>query len=494
MKEKNYKPLELAIGKEMTDLHKANINVTEKNGLYLYNYNNSVLVPRDDDFILFCRGVVLGEDGTIYNYPFNRFFNYHESECDEVDIENAEIIEKLDGSLISVWHTGTEWEITTRGSFYPNDNAHNFKETFMRLFEEFDKLTPGYNYMFELISKDNRIVTRYDSERVVLIGARDTRCLQELNQKELDDIAEDILVDRPKRFKANNIEDCRKLFNGLADDEEGLVVVDKNFNRFKLKQESYLKMAKIISLKSQDVLDYMLGKVKLDEDFTDMPELQEKIKEVKRIYNEVKEYSEFIYDNIEDIETQKEFALRVRGYKIRSVLFSLRKGRTFDEIDIRWERLIEYHESVCNPDQRKLIVLRGIPGSGKSTWVKDKNLERFTLCPDTIRLMFASPTPFISQDNDVEVWKILYNILEHRMKNGDFTVLDGCFASNKSLKRLKQLCNKYGYILIERKFDISLDEALERNQRREDYKKVPEEVITRMHNNLNESLIRRDTI
>ena len=33
----------------------------------------------------------------------------------------------------------------------------------------------------------------------------------------------------------------------------------------------------------------------------------------------------------------------------------------------------------------------GAPGSGKSTWIKDNNLEMYTLSADMIRLQHSSP-------------------------------------------------------------------------------------------------------
>ncbi len=40
---------------------------------------------------------------------------------------------------------------------------------------------------------------------------------------------------------------------------------------------------------------------------------------------------------------------------------------------------------------RKLVILRGAMGCGKSSFIKEHNLERFTLNSDQIRLMFNSP-------------------------------------------------------------------------------------------------------
>lgn len=70
---------------------------------------------------------------------------------------------------------------------------------------------------------------------------------------------------------------------------------------------------------------------------------------------------------------------------------------------------------------RTMVILRGSPGSGKSTWVKEMNLENYTLSADNIRLLVESPilTPEnksrrISQENDGYVWQLLFEILEKK--------------------------------------------------------------------------------
>ena len=67
---------------------------------------------------------------------------------------------------------------------------------------------------------------------------------------------------------------------------------------------------------------------------------------------------------------------------------------------------------------RKLIILRGAMGCGKTTFIKEHHLKRFTLSSDTIRLMFSSPeltinyTETIPQYNNKKVWDLLYQLLE----------------------------------------------------------------------------------
>lgn len=40
---------------------------------------------------------------------------------------------------------------------------------------------------------------------------------------------------------------------------------------------------------------------------------------------------------------------------------------------------------------RNLILMRGAPGCGKSTWIKEQGLEDYTLSPDNIRMLIQSP-------------------------------------------------------------------------------------------------------
>lgn len=45
---------------------------------------------------------------------------------------------------------------------------------------------------------------------------------------------------------------------------------------------------------------------------------------------------------------------------------------------------------------RTLVLLRGLPGVGKSTWIKEQGLEPYTLSADQIRLLTQPAAP-ISQ-------------------------------------------------------------------------------------------------
>ena len=336
MESKNYIPLEKFVGEKLSEKLKANIHVRIKDDMYLYNYNRNVLVDRNDPILMKCRGLVLNAEGKVLNYPFDRFFNEFEKEKTEIDWETAVVQEKLDGSLISVWWNGEDWEITTRGSFYPNPKADlDFAELFRKHFNKFNELGKGFCWMFELITKKNRIVTWYDKEFVVLLGARDLEDLKEVN---LDGLIE---IKRPKTYRIKDLNGCKKLFESLSDDEEGLVVVDGNFNRIKLKQESYIKLSKIKMLKDSDVFDYVLGKTEIDAEYlAKCPEVTEFAEKIKKHWLNVKNKVIETFTEIKgSTDNRKDFAFAALKYPYSQCLFTLLDGKEIEDMKLDWERV-----------------------------------------------------------------------------------------------------------------------------------------------------------
>ena len=138
---------------------------------------------------------------------------------------------------------------------------------------------------------------------------------------------------------------------------------------------------------------------------------------------------------------------------------------------------------------RKLIILRGAMGSGKTSFIKEHNLENYTLSTDNIRLMFSSPElsinyqEVIPQFNNKKVWDFLYTLLEERMKKGEFTIIDAVHAyADESFPIYKKLAEKYRYRLYVLDFtDIPKEEVYERNKGREIYRQVPESSIDRVY-------------
>lgn len=141
---------------------------------------------------------------------------------------------------------------------------------------------------------------------------------------------------------------------------------------------------------------------------------------------------------------------------------------------------------------RSLVILRGSPGSGKSTWIQKMNLENYTLCADTIRLLVESPIivpdkkcRVISQKNDNYVWQLLFELLEKRMSRGEFVVIDATHSRSSDFSRYNKLCERYRYRKYYVDFsDVPIEECKRRNLLREEYKRVPDSVIDKMYSRL----------
>ena len=141
---------------------------------------------------------------------------------------------------------------------------------------------------------------------------------------------------------------------------------------------------------------------------------------------------------------------------------------------------------------RSLVILRGSPGSGKSTWIQKMKLENYTLCADTIRLLVESPIivpdkkcRVISQKNDNYVWQLLFELLEKRMSRGEFVVIDATHSRSSDFSRYNKLCERYRYRKYYVDFsDVPIEECKRRNLLREEYKRVPDSVIDKMYSRL----------
>lgn len=144
---------------------------------------------------------------------------------------------------------------------------------------------------------------------------------------------------------------------------------------------------------------------------------------------------------------------------------------------------------------RDLIIMRGCPGSGKSTAIKDAGLSAYTISPDTIRLMLRAPELSIagevgiSQKDNALVFELMDRMLVNRMKTGSPTIVDATHCSSqkwhsKQINRYKELAKRYKYRLFywepERQ---DLEVYLRRNKIRPLIDHVPETVIRTMYNN-----------
>ena len=139
-----------------------------------------------------------------------------------------------------------------------------------------------------------------------------------------------------------------------------------------------------------------------------------------------------------------------------------------------------------------LVLLRGLPGIGKTTWLKNQGIEFLVLSPDTFRLMYSAPifnknddgTSFlvINQDVGKYAWKETERLTKFRLKNNQSTIIDACFMNNKTIDRFKEMAKRFNVKLFIVDFGNDKELARKRNENRKgSIFYVPESVIDRMY-------------
>ena len=221
-----------------------NLKIRENDGLVLFKYNQY-----ESDFtnpiVKEARGLVL--DARTYEvvaYAFDKFFNYGEHAAADVDWNTAVVQEKLDGNLIKVFYWDKQWRVGTNGVIFAKDaplhvNGFNtFHEVFLLAALnsnlDYNRLDKNYTYMFELCSPHTQVVVKHKDTKLYHIGTRNNLTLKEVEVN--------IGVEKPKVFAVHSIEEAVVKVNDFGDQFEGFVVVDKNYNRIKIKSDNYLRL------------------------------------------------------------------------------------------------------------------------------------------------------------------------------------------------------------------------------------------------------------
>lgn len=131
---------------------------------------------------------------------------------------------------------------------------------------------------------------------------------------------------------------------------------------------------------------------------------------------------------------------------------------------------------------KKILILIGIPASGKTTWALDyvsKNEKWIRVSRDDFRYMLKNSG---ETEHKVEqmISTLVINTIEQSIKSGLNVIVD---STHCKVSHINVLIDKFKYYadIDYRVFDISLDKAIERDRNRD--KKVGVDTIKRMYNN-----------
>jgi RNA ligase len=213
-------------------------------GLHLYIYTpRCVYEDGWDAFTVMARGLIVDEDaGQVVTTPFIKFFNVGERRGEVPDLP-FEAYEKLDGSLIIVFHHAGRWRAATKGAFESEQAVWAQSRLDAA---DLSALKAGTTYLFEAVYPENRIVVRYPEPALVMLAAYDGDG-RELSYDEVVGVSSALGWRAARRHGFASIGEMVRHAAVLPRDEEGFVMRFSNGLRLKLKGAEYRRIHALIS-------------------------------------------------------------------------------------------------------------------------------------------------------------------------------------------------------------------------------------------------------
>lgn len=294
--------------------------------LYMLSYDG-IYSDFNDEIVRLCRGNIISIEDP--NNPkmicqsFYKFGNIGESFCPEIDWDSALVQQKVDGILIKffcykgswIWVTNNGWDtavecsmITKLPSKYREPETdkcyrvknlieYSFKSIGLNFYIE-NNLNPDYTYMFELLSPKLRILVDNPKTELIYLGSRNNITTQETTLDEAYEINPDL-----RKFKAvkyydlHNIDEVITMCNTFkGDEDEGVVICDKYFNRVKIKCEHYVMLKgyrNALDTTDQKILEGIKNKT-IDDALSVFPEMSKRVDEIRSDLGKYKKWIERI--------------------------------------------------------------------------------------------------------------------------------------------------------------------------------------------------------
>ena len=334
------------------------ITVKEYDDRYVFNYNQ-IESPKTHPVVVECRGIILDKQFNIICRPFNRFFNFGEAPDTQkqLDMSKAIAFEKVDGSLIKIYHH-KQWEIATRGTAFAESNVGDFNLTFRQLVlkaldmseEEFQikansVLNKDVSYCFEVTAMENRVVTFYEGHTLHYLGARITSTGEYVSASELNAVKA-LGAKEIAKYQFSTPEQAVTSANSLGGLQEGFVVWQEIEGEFqpvcKIKAEAYLT---VHAIRGEGLTQRRIAELVLtgeeDEYLTYFSEDRKHFIPYVDAFQKLKYSVESEWNKVKEIKDQKEFALAVKHLPFSASLFKAKKTKQpathcFNEARLSW--------------------------------------------------------------------------------------------------------------------------------------------------------------
>ena len=228
------------------------VKLREKGSLALLHYDTAP--DWTDLVVLESRGIIIDtETMSVVCRPFDKFFNVEEKWSADIDWKIAQVQQKVDGSIIKLYWYKDRWHFATNECIDAEDavtkvphmnymDVIRSAKNYRNLVDALNGLDKGNTYLFELVSDATRVVVDYGFTYLYHIGTRNNATGQEYNVS--------IGIRKPDTYLLRSLSDCVEAVKEMNPTgqitEEGFVVVDRKWNRVKIKSPAYVAMSRAI--------------------------------------------------------------------------------------------------------------------------------------------------------------------------------------------------------------------------------------------------------
>lgn len=187
--------------------------------LRLWCYTSKAVYDRAwSPAVLAARGLVLDRDRqVVVATAFPKFFNVGEL-GQPVPDEPCEVFEKVDGSLIVIFHDGARWRAATKGAL---DSAQALWAQRRLDVADLAPLVTGVTYLAEAIYPENKIIVPYEETGLVVLAAYGSDGI-ELTSAEVEQVAGALGWRAARRQAFASVGDAIRARRHAAEERRGL--------------------------------------------------------------------------------------------------------------------------------------------------------------------------------------------------------------------------------------------------------------------------------
>ena len=389
--------------------------VHEYEGNTLVKYPH--LVTLDDGeggWLKYCRGAVYNEEKEVLVVPPTRF-----KEGRPENLEDYTIQEYIDGTMINVWFN-KKWYISTRGRIGALCSWHT-KKTFRHMFLDiinenngnFDILDQAKGYTFVLVHKDNRIVQKYNGNKVYLVSVwnkeTNTYALPTETYNKLKE-EYDPWFSIPETLDKSNLKDLSKV---QATQNAGYTFISET-SRFKEMNPKYEEIKDLHGKSHNMLFNYIENRRngRLPQFIKIYPEER---RECNNFKYKIHDFTQLLYDGYGVVFKEKRCKLTEMPFSMKPLLYALHGEYLETRQPIAFSTVMEYVNSL--PSAKLVFVLSRFTSEVKE-FIKEHEEAAAATAPNMPEMDQNFMNDIIKKLQDVDVDT---NMSDEALKN----ILDG---------------------------------------------------------------------